>query len=221
MDRGMFIVIDGIDGTGKSTIAKILRDLFEDNGMDCLPTKAPGGTEIGRTVRKLLLSPDNNLVKHAMPFLFMADMFQTYQEFIIPLIARGTTIICDRWIYSTYAYQVHPNKLWFPYIDTIQAMFNLLPKPDISIIIDSPVELAHNRVKQVPLEFGKEDKFEQSEIAEWEMRRQGYKRSEFIFKEHNFHFVPNGADNSLPELAIMIYDGIINPFIREKYGQSR
>ena len=104
--RGRFIVVEGIDGSGKSTMASRLAGELRARGRNVLRTREPGGTLIGEKVRTLLLDAENAaMVPYAELFLYMASRAQLVDEVIRPALAKGTDVLCDRYYYSTAAYQ--------------------------------------------------------------------------------------------------------------------
>lgn len=100
-----FIVIEGLDCSGKSTQVAILNRIFQDSGIKCVATKEPGGTEYGESVRSILLS---NASKELSPMTrllaFLSIRAEHYTKVLIPKMEAGYTIICDRFTLSTYAY---------------------------------------------------------------------------------------------------------------------
>ncbi|MDF1700667.1 MAG: dTMP kinase [Planctomycetota bacterium] len=103
---GLFFVLDGLDGCGKSTQATRLAEGLRAAGRDVLHTREPGGTVLGERVRALLLDPGlGDLAPMAEVFLYQASRAQLVEEVIRPALARGTIVVCERWHYATTAYQ--------------------------------------------------------------------------------------------------------------------
>ena len=106
-NSGFFVVLEGPDGSGKSTQAKLLADKLTAQGLDVLLTKEPGGTAIGQRIREILLNPANTgLDKKAELLLFAADRAQHIAEVIVPALKSGKIVISDRFTESTKAYQL-------------------------------------------------------------------------------------------------------------------
>ncbi len=102
----LFVTIEGIEGSGKSTLTHGLASLLQDQNIPLLITREPGGTRIGQTIRSLLLDPVNSeLTSNAETFLFFADRAQHVNEMIRPALDQGRVVICDRFCHSTFAYQ--------------------------------------------------------------------------------------------------------------------
>jgi dTMP kinase len=100
----MFVTFEGADGSGKSTQAELLRDALAGEGRDVLLTREPGGSELGELIRDLVLEGPG-MVPLAEAALFAASRAQHVEEVIRPCLARGTVVICDRYIDSSLAYQ--------------------------------------------------------------------------------------------------------------------
>ncbi len=104
--NGTFLVLDGIDGCGKSTQARRLSLHLERLGHKVLHTREPGGSVLGERVRGLLLDPElGDIAPMAEVFLYQASRAQLVEEVIRPALARGEVVVCDRWHYATTAYQ--------------------------------------------------------------------------------------------------------------------
>ena len=123
----MFIVYEGLDNTGKTTQARLLHEkLVAELGDDkALLLKEPGGSLVSQQMRTII-SQNPTLPIRVQAHLFMAGIFNTYIEVIKPALAEGKIIILDRYVPSTYAYQIHTNGL-YDLKDTIA----LLPEPDL------------------------------------------------------------------------------------------
>ena len=100
----MFITFEGVDGSGKSTQARLLADRLRAEGRDVVDTREPGGTEIGERIRDILLGSDH-MAPWAEASLFSAARAQLVDEVIRPALARGADVVCDRYLDSSLAYQ--------------------------------------------------------------------------------------------------------------------
>jgi dTMP kinase len=100
----MFITFEGLDGSGKTTQAKLLRDRLEAGGVEVVITREPGGTPLGEQVRDLVLHGDH-VAPWAEAALYAAARAQHVDQLIRPALARGATVICDRYVDSSVAYQ--------------------------------------------------------------------------------------------------------------------
>jgi dTMP kinase len=100
----MFITFEGLDGSGKSTQAKLLRERLREDGRDVLVTREPGGTDLGERIRDLVLH-GGHVTPWAEALLYVAARAQHVEEVIRPSLEAGMTVICDRYIDSSAAYQ--------------------------------------------------------------------------------------------------------------------
>ena len=106
MGSGVFLVLDGLDGCGKTTQAARLVDRLRVAGHDVVHTREPGGTALGERVRALLLDPGlGDVAPMAEVFLYQASRAQLVEEVIRPGLQQGRVVVCERWHYATTAYQ--------------------------------------------------------------------------------------------------------------------
>jgi dTMP kinase len=144
--RGAFVVVEGIDGSGKSTMAAKVVDALTRRGRKVLRTREPGGTPIGEKIRALLLDAKNSeMVPYAELFLYMASRAQLVDEVVRPSIAKGVDVVCDRYYYSTAAYQGAAGKVG---IDTVLAVAEKIAKfqkPDAVALLDLDPATARGR----------------------------------------------------------------------------
>ena len=104
--QGYFITLEGPDGSGKSTIMKLLGEYFQEKGIDFIMTREPGGTPIGEEIRKIILDDENtDMGPETEALLYAASRGQHVQEKIIPALELGKVVLCERFILSSLAYQ--------------------------------------------------------------------------------------------------------------------
>ncbi|HOB35674.1 MAG: dTMP kinase [Firmicutes bacterium] len=103
--KGTFIVFEGLDGCGKTTQAQLLADFFAGQGAEYVYVREPGGTPVGDKLRAILLDPETVLTKWGEVLLLAAARAQLVQDIILPALTRGKTVICDRYLFSSVAYQ--------------------------------------------------------------------------------------------------------------------
>ena len=142
----MFITFEGIEGSGKSTQLEACAAYFKSQNIPYILTKEPGGTKLGKTIRKWLLSPDTSFHHHYTEvLLFIADRLEHVETVIKPALNEGLIVLCDRYKDSTYAYQQAGRQL-DP--NTIAMLNNLTDlEPDITLLFDCPIEVGLNRAK--------------------------------------------------------------------------
>jgi len=106
MKKSLFITFEGLDGSGKTTQIKLLYDYLKEKGLDVVTAVEPGGTAIGRKIRKILLDKYNHEMSYkAETFLFLASRAELVSKVISPALSKGRTVICDRFFDSTIVYQ--------------------------------------------------------------------------------------------------------------------
>ncbi len=158
----MFITIEGIDGSGKSTQIELLSKYFIENQMDFIVLREPGGTKLGEKIREILLDKKNNISKVSELLLFEASRAELIEKIIFPNIKLGKIVLCDRFIDSTLAYQGFARGLDLKFIENIHNYFKILP--DLTIYLDIDVELAYNRLDKNLDRLEKEGKIFQEKV---------------------------------------------------------
>jgi len=165
---GRFIVIDGPDGSGKSTHLTKLAEFLCSAGKTVQSVRDPGGTQIGEAVRKILLSSAHDkMAAQTELLLYTAARLQLYLEKIAPALQAGDWVICDRWIYSTCAYQGAAGQLGLEVVFQLSDAMGL-PWADQAIILDVDAEMGLARLGQEP------DRMESKPLAFHQAVRAGY-----------------------------------------------
>ncbi len=139
MKRGLFIVFEGPDKSGKSTQARLLADTLRGRGHAVLHTREPGGTSVAEGVRKVLLDPALTIDPLAELFLYEASRAQHTNEKIIPALKAGQVVISERFTMSTDAYQGAARGLGLKTTTTLNRIATSGLKPDLTILLDIPV----------------------------------------------------------------------------------
>lgn len=155
--RGKFIVLDGPDGAGKTTQVELLTSLLINVGLDVERVRDPGGTAVGDRIRDILLS-DGGLFLKCELLLFMASRAQLAAEKIRPALRAGKTVISDRYISASCAYQGCCDRELIEKIIELGDFATDSLFPDLTIILDVPVELGFMRIDK--LRSGKLDTME-------------------------------------------------------------
>jgi dTMP kinase len=140
---GLFITLEGGEGAGKSTAARHLAALFEAEGFEVVATREPGGTPGAENIRKLLLATDVPLTPLAQTMLHFAARADHVEQKIIPALARGAVVICDRFYDSTTAYQAFGQGVDAGIITTLIGLVGLIP--DITFILEASESVANSR----------------------------------------------------------------------------
>jgi dTMP kinase len=152
--RGRFITFEGTDGCGKSTQLRMLAERLRAEGKDVLESAEPGGTRIGLQIRSILLdSANQELSPTAEMLLYFASRAQTVDEWILPALQRGATVLSDRFTDSTLAYQGAARGLGRDSVMTIHEIACRGLLPDLTIYLDidleTSLERAHARNRQI------------------------------------------------------------------------
>jgi len=146
LPRGRFIVIDGIDGCGKSTQAeRLARALGERSERAVVHLREPGGTVLGERLRDLLLTRDLALSARVETLLFAAARAQMLEEKVEPALAAGRHVVCERFHPSTFAYQAVAGGLPEREVLELLERWAGAPKPDLVILLSLPPEIAATR----------------------------------------------------------------------------
>ncbi len=140
----MFVTFEGVDGSGKSTQARLLVEALRAEGRDVVATREPGGTELGERVRDLLLH-GNGLSPWAEATLFAAARAQLVEEVIRPALARGADVVCDRYLDSSLAYQGIGRELGVDRVLELNLVATGGLLPDRTFLLDLPVDEAARR----------------------------------------------------------------------------
>lgn len=145
---GYFIVVDGPNGSGKTTQCKLLKEHFENLGHDVILTREPGGSPEAESIRNLLVNGDPGRWDGISELLLFAAARRNHVETVIkPAIASGKIVICDRFISSTIAYQGYGNGISLDTIDTITQIAIGSFEPDLTILMFVDLETSLVRSK--------------------------------------------------------------------------
>ncbi|MDO4694028.1 MAG: dTMP kinase [Eikenella sp.] len=165
-----FITLDGIDGAGKTTQLKVIRDWFARRGLPVRFTREPGGTPMGEALRQLLLNPDTRIGLRAETLLMFAARAQHLEDVILPALRDGISVVSDRFTDATFAYQGAGRGL--P-ADDVAALENWVQgslRPDLTLLLDVPLAVSMQRIE----ENREKDRFEQEQAAFFTRVRAGY-----------------------------------------------
>lgn len=142
---GLFITFEGGDGVGKSTQISLLADFLRENGHEVVVTREPGGTELGRQIRQLLLH-GGEVSPRAEALLYAADRSHHANTVIRPALERGAIVLCDRYLDSSVAYQGAGRILGAQEIRDLSLWATEELLPDMTFLLDMPVEVSAARV---------------------------------------------------------------------------
>jgi dTMP kinase len=172
---GKFITFEGCDGAGKSTQAARLAAALRGAGHNVVETREPGGSPRAEAIRELLLSGDaSKFGAFAEAMLFNAARADHLRATIRPALARGATVICDRFADSTRAYQGALGEVSDDIVRAAEAAVVGDTKPDLTVILDLPAEITLQRVSGRGSTLGTPDRFEAGALAHHGRLRQAY-----------------------------------------------
>jgi dTMP kinase len=140
---GLFVVLEGADGTGKTLLGKQLESSLDEAGLRVVMTREPGGTPFAETIREIILSPSLPNDSMVQMLLFNAARRDHIERRVIPLLEDGYVVICDRYLLSTMAYQSHD--LGY---DTVVGLHKTVVGlvPDLMFLVDADVEVIFDRI---------------------------------------------------------------------------
>ncbi len=174
----MFITLEGIEGSGKSTQVSLLLSALQAKGHECILTREPGATKIGKKIRAILLnSKSGALLPITELLLYAADRAQHVCEVIQPALAANKVVVSDRFFDATTVYQGYARGLDLNVVAQIHHVVLRDLKPDLTIILDLSVELGLKRAwSRIHNQGGgpSEDRFEREAVAFHEKVRNGY-----------------------------------------------
>jgi len=170
-----FITIEGPDGSGKSSQARLLGDRLQREGLDVVVTREPGGTRLGEQVRDIVLGAGRDLDARADAMLFSAQRAQHVAEIIGPALAAGRLVLCDRHRDSTIAYQGYGSGLDVAEVTRLQDLATGGLLPDLTILLDVPVDVGlARRMKGPPADRNKFELDDTFDLPYHERVRAGY-----------------------------------------------
>ncbi|RYL28557.1 dTMP kinase [Acinetobacter piscicola] len=167
----MFISFEGTEGVGKTTLIRKLFEHFQAQGKDVVLTREPGGTPLAEQIRGLLLSVNHEeKMSHDTELLLMyAARAQHLDRVILPALAEGKIVLCDRFTDSSFAYQCAGRGLSREKLQLLNENF-VSRMPDLTFWLDAPIELGMTRAR----ERGALDRFEQEKVAFFASVRAGF-----------------------------------------------
>lgn len=168
--RGKFITLEGIDGAGKSTHLKWLTAFLEGHGIAVQITREPGGTELGESLRKLLLDNTRPLHPETEALLVFAARREHLDKVILPALTAGRWVLCDRFTDATYAYQSGGSGIAWERIGMLEKWVQGELQPDITLCFDVAPEVGRSRSGRIK----RPDRFEQEQEAFYQRVREAY-----------------------------------------------
>lgn len=176
MKKGNFITLEGIDGCGKSTQAKLLHQRLKDKGYQVLLTREPGGTDLAEEIRRVILTPGKEeLDPMAEILLYAASRAQHVNGLIRPALETGQMVISERFVHSSLAYQGYGLGRDLKLIKEINCLAIGEIWPDLTVLLDTAPETSGERVKNRSKTNGKDrDRIEMRGLSFQERVRIGF-----------------------------------------------
>ena len=165
----LFITLEGIEGSGKSTNIKVINNYLNDKNINYINTREPGGSEVGDQLRNILLNTEKKLSNQTELLLMLADRVNHIESLIQPNLEKGITVISDRFMDSSYAYQGGGREMGLDTITKIIDGLNII-QPNLTLLFDLPVEMALERARK----RSKLDRFESEDYDFHQRIRETY-----------------------------------------------
>ncbi|MBQ7286604.1 MAG: dTMP kinase [Candidatus Gastranaerophilales bacterium] len=170
--KGLFITFEGADGCGKTTQINLLNKYLQDKNCETIVTLEPGGSDIGKNLRQILLHHEGYVSPRAELFMYLADRAQHVDAVVVKNVEQGKIVLCDRHIDSLVAYQGYARGGDIEKINFLNEIATNGYKPNLTLVFDVDSEIAQTRVGKVKdrlekegLEFHKKVRFGYLELA--------------------------------------------------------
>lgn len=183
MKKGVFITFEGNDGSGKTTVSKIIYEKLKDMGYPVVYTREPGGIDISEQIRDVILNPKNiNMDARCEALLYAASRRQHLVEKVLPALAKGSIVLCDRFVDSSLVYQGIARNIGVEEIYRINEFAIEGHMPDATIFLSVDLKTGLQRVEY----RGKKDRLDNETISFHERVAKGYEwvKQEFVDRMH-------------------------------------
>jgi dTMP kinase len=191
--KGKFITIEGIEGVGKSSHVQFIRDFLKKSNYNVTTTREPGGTEVAEAIREILLKHfDESIHDETEMLLLFSGRIQHVNNVIKPALENDRWVVCDRYLDATLAYQGGGRNISQKHILFLYKWLFGDFMPDLTILLDAPVDIALGRIKQRSLDrIEKETKsfFERTRRSYLSLAKQFPKRIKVIDASKDIHDV--------------------------------
>lgn len=201
-----FITFEGIDGAGKSTHIAFVSKYLQDRGIDLVSSREPGGTQLGETLRELVLHETMHLETEAL--LMFASRREHIAQVIAPALARGAWVISDRFTDASFAYQGGGRGMELAKLDALEQWVHPHLQPDLTLLFDVPLEVARARLDATR----SLDKFEQEKTDFFAATRNEYLRRAAQFPQR-FRLID--STRTIAEIEVEI-TGILDELLAQR-----
>ena len=217
METGRFISFEGIEGCGKTTQIRLAGEFLKQSHVPSIITEEPGGTPLGRRIRKILLNRGSGeeICRETEVFLFSAARAQHVKDVIIPALREGMVVLCDRFYDATVAYQGFGRGLDINIITLLNDFSSSNIRPDLTFLFDLPVDVglkrAMHRISRMK-EGLAEDRFEREDLEFHRKVREGYL---LLAKQENrrFRIIDSARDIEIIHREVCVH---LSAFIGKK-----
>lgn len=205
MNKGKFIVFEGGEGSGKTTMIELIYNLLIENGIDCIKTREPGGIKISEDIRSIILDKNNTAMDgRTEALLYAAARRQHLVEKVIPALESNKVVLCDRFIYSSLAYQGYAREIGLQDVYMINKFAIEDFMPDLNILFDLNPEVGLQRInKSKSREINRLDL---EKIDFHNKVREGYRT---LAKDEKNKIVVINAEKNIDEVFLEIKDIIL------------
>lgn len=175
VDTARFVTLEGGEGAGKSSALACLAETLQSQGHAVVVTREPGGTPLAEAIRDLLLSPRAEPVAPLTELMLLfAARAQHWQQVILPALAQGAFVLCDRFLDATYAYQVAGRGLPAATVDALADLTLGAARPALTVLLDVEPSVGLARAQARVPEGAATDRFESEQLAFFQRVRAGY-----------------------------------------------
>lgn len=202
MKKGLFIVFEGGEGSGKSTMIDKVYEWLKECDYDCIKTREPGGISIAEQIREVILNKENTKMDgKTEALLYAAARRQHLVEKVIPALENGQVVLCDRFVDSSLAYQGYARGLGIEEVYEINKFAIGDCMPDISILFDISPEVGIERIKK-----NSEREVNRLDLEKLDFHKKVRKGYDIIYKKNRNRIVKINADESIDK----VFDNVKN-----------
>ncbi|MGG7143849.1 dTMP kinase [Clostridium nigeriense] len=206
MNRGKFIAFEGGDGSGKSTILEMIYEYLVNSGIKCIKTREPGGIKISEDIRSIILDTKNTeMDRKTEALLYAAARRQHLVEKVIPELNKGTIVLCDRFVYSSLAYQGYARGIDIEEISQINKFAVGEYMPDLNVLFDVSPEVGLARINK-----NKDREVNRLDLEKIDFHKKVMEGYYKLVEENNDKFAVINAEKSIDEVFGEVKEIIIN-----------
>ncbi len=200
--RGRLLVLEGIDGAGKSTQARLLEERLRSEGYSVVRAREPGGTRIGERIRELLLDVRRTeMDARTELFLYMASRAQLATEVLEPMLRAGRIVLLDRYYFSTAAYQGAAGGVGIPEVLDLAERIARFPIPDRVVVLDLDPRIGIRRVRRP------KDRMERKGLSYLKRVREAFRR---IARSRRGRMALIPANRPVEIVAAKVFEAVAN-----------